>query len=368
MKQNRLTQTEKIFATDCEGPLSKNDNAFEVTRHFIQNGDKFFALVSKYDDVLADVIKKPEYKPGNTLKLILPFLKAYDATNNRMKEYSNKNMRLVPGAKDTIQFVMSLMPAFIINTGYLHFTYALCDHIGLPYENARGTKLDLDKYHMDENERIRLKEIRKEITDMPMIDIPKNAKHIDDFSEKDQESIMRLNEIFWKEIPQLKSGEMFKEIDPLGGYGKAKAVKEIVENLGGSFDNVIFFGDSITDVSVFQMVRKGGGLTISFNGNEYAIRDAEIAVISGNTIVTSILTDVFNRLGKDAVINMIEEWNYSSLKKYHVAPALLNHILELYPEKLPHVEITTARNMARLVDQSEDFRKKFRGEAIGKLG
>ena len=368
MSERKISQTRRIFTSDCEGPLSKNDNAFELTRYFVRDGDKFFALVSKYDDVLADVVKRPKYKPGDTLKLILPFLKAYGATNNQMREYSTKNMRLISGAKDTIQFVKSIMPSFIINTGYEHFTLALCDHLGLPYENARGTKLDIDKYRMNEKEKIRLKEIRKEITAMPMIEIPKNAKSIHDFSEKGQESIMRLDEIFWKEIPQMESGKMLKEINPLGGYEKAKAVKKILEKLKSNLDDVIFFGDSITDVSVFQMVREGGGLTVSFDGNEYAIREAEIAVLSGNTIVTSILTDVFNRFGKDSVINLVAEWSHSTLKKYRLTPILQERIFQLYPEKLPQVEIVTTRNMARLVKESRAFRKRVRGKAIGKLG
>jgi len=80
----------------------------------------------------------------------------------------------------------------------------------------------------------------------------------------------------------------------------------------------MYVGDSITDVPPFQLVRKSGGLTISFNGNEYAIREAEIAVLSGNTIVTSVLAEAFSRLDKDYVIRLVEEWNPSGLKKYCV--------------------------------------------------
>ncbi len=60
----------RIFVTDCEGPISKNDNAFEVASRFIPEGGEFFGKVSRYDDVLADVVKRPGYKAGDTLKLI----------------------------------------------------------------------------------------------------------------------------------------------------------------------------------------------------------------------------------------------------------------------------------------------------------
>lgn len=49
----------RVFVSDCEGPISKNDNAFELAANFIPNGDIIFANISKYDDVLADVLHKP---------------------------------------------------------------------------------------------------------------------------------------------------------------------------------------------------------------------------------------------------------------------------------------------------------------------
>ncbi len=76
----RLEESRKVFVSDCEGPISKNDNAFELASQFIPSGDRLFTQISRYDDILADIIKREDYKAGDTLKLILPFLKAYDVT------------------------------------------------------------------------------------------------------------------------------------------------------------------------------------------------------------------------------------------------------------------------------------------------
>jgi energy-converting hydrogenase A subunit R len=65
----------KAFVSDCEGPISKNDNAFELTAHYVPNGDNLFTVISRYDDVLADVLKRPGYKAGDTLSLYCPFLR-----------------------------------------------------------------------------------------------------------------------------------------------------------------------------------------------------------------------------------------------------------------------------------------------------
>ncbi len=221
---------------------------------------------------------------------------------------------------------------------------------------------------MSNGEAKRLKEIREEISVMPMIEIPENAKAVDDFSQREQEIIHRLNEIFWKEISSMESGRMLEEVNPVGGYEKAKAVQDIVEKLDSHVENVMYVGDSITDAPSFQFVKKKGGLTISFNGNDYAIREAEIAVLSGNTIVTSVLTENFNKFGKDNVIKLVREWNPSGLKKHRVTPVLRKRMLDLYPDAFPQVEIISADNKERLKKESSAFRKTVRGEAIGKLG
>ncbi len=66
----------RVFVTDCEGPVSLNDNAYEAAAAFIPDGDRFFRKVSEFDDILADEIKRPGYNAGDTLKLIVPFLVA----------------------------------------------------------------------------------------------------------------------------------------------------------------------------------------------------------------------------------------------------------------------------------------------------
>jgi len=204
------TKNQRIFVTDCEGPISKNDNAFELTSHFVPNGDKFFALISKYDDVLADVFRKPGYKAGDTLRLILPFLKAYGATNDKIREYSSKNILLVPGAQETLQFVMNLMSSYIASTSYEQYISSLCQLTGFPYDKVYCTNLNIDKYEMSKEEAKRLKEIREEISAMSMVEIPENAKDVQDFSQRDQETIQMLDEIFWKEIPKMESGKMLE--------------------------------------------------------------------------------------------------------------------------------------------------------------
>jgi len=364
----QTVQQRRLFISDCEGPISKNDNAYELSEHLIPDGDSFFALISKYDDVQADIVKRPGYKAGDTLRLILPFLKAYGATNERIRKFSAEHILLVPSARETLRFVSNLMPSFIVSTSYEQYIHALCSVVDFPRENVYCTRLDIDRYGIGKEEFERLRQLREEINAMPMIEIPEGAVSLNDFSAKDQKTIRRLDEIFWKEIAEMESGKMLGEVNPVGGFEKARAVEDIVEKTGSSLCNVMYVGDSITDVEPFRLVRERGGLTVSFNGNRYAVREAEVAVLSSNTAVTSILADAFGRFGKTHVVKLVKEWSCPALERYCVTPALQKHIIELYPKTLPHVEMITPKNKERLMKESSAFRKTVRGEAIGRLG
>lgn len=358
----------RIFITDLEGPISKNDNAFEITAHTIPQGEAFYTLLSRYDDVLADVVKKPGYKAGDTLRLILPFLKAYGVTNKEIVNYSSQNILLLAGADKALQYINRIMPSFIVSTSYEQYVHALCNLINFPKENTYCTKLDLDKYEIEQTEVERLKEMEKEISKMPKLEIPQDAKTLSDFPPVLQGAVMRLDKIFWYEISGMSIGKILKEVNPIGGFEKANSVQDAVEKMKTDLSSVMYVGDSITDALALQKVRKGGGLTVSFNGNSYAIREAEIAVMSENAIATAILADVFNKLGKKGVFELVGEWGYSKLEKYEVEGSLHESLRELYPKELPTVKIISDENREVLSKKSAIFRKSVRGVGIGALG
>jgi len=356
-----------IFITDCEGPVSKNDNAFEFTSWLIPNGDKLFTIISRYDDILSDIIRRPGYKAGDTLKLIVPFLKAYGATNEIMKRFSKETLLLMPGSAETLRYIMSIMPSFIVSTSYEPYIEVLCKAIDFPRENVYCTRIDIDKYEISEEEMARLRELKEEINEMPMIEVPASAKSLEDLSRETREVVRRLDKIFWEEIMSMKIGRALREVDPVGGYEKARAVMEIISSHYGILSSVIYVGDSITDVETFKLVRKNNGLTISFNGNQYAIREAEIAVLSHDAIVLAVLAEQFKRYGKEHVLSLAEDWDISSLEGY-CDPLLLERLKKLYPEKAPWIERITPENMERLIQESTVFRKTVRGEVVGSLG
>ena len=328
------------FITDCEGPISKNDNALELATNFLPEGEKFFTQLSRYDDFLA-LTGREGYKAGDTLRLVLPFLKAYGTTDKKIVEYSRKNILLMPGAKETLRFVQERMPSFIVSTSYQPYIQALCEVVEFPPENVYCTELNIDKYNISKEEIGKLKEFSKQILAYPLIEV----SEINNLSPQTKKTIDRLEEIFWKEIISMKSGKMLEEVNPVGGREKVNAIKDSLKKCNNSSQDAMYVGDSITDREALSFIRENGGLAVSFNGNRYAIEKAEVVCISGNTAPISVLADAFSQGGKARVMELIENWK----------------------EKLPLLEVVSGNNKERLISESERFRKSVRGEA-GSLG
>jgi len=357
-----------VFISDCEGPISKNDNAFEITEHFVPNGDRLFTLISKYDDVLADVLRKPGYSAGSTLKLILPFLKTYNVTDSQVDRFSARNLILIANSKATLEQVRTLASTFIVSTSYEHYIRALCEALDFPFSNTYCTRLSLDGYSIESIEKRQLRKIAAQITRMPMISIPKTAKSTEDFAAKDQETLKLLDEIFWTEIPQMGIGKILSEVKTIGGEQKAEAIKDVVKRLDADLSDVMYVGDSITDVEAFELVRENCGLTVSFNGNSYAVKNAELAVLSENNLITVVIADIFFKYGKKKTLQFSENWSIERLRTSGMSTLLLERFVSMHSLALPKVKIVTAQNMEALVKESSEFRKKVRGEAIGRLG
>jgi len=339
----------KIFITDVEGPISKNDNALEICEHFIPQGDMLFPLLSKFDDYLADIKKEPHYKAGDTLRLILPFLKASDITNSLIEDFSAKNLLLVPGAQETIKEIKKLMPLYLISTSYRPYINALCSTLNIPKDKAYCTELDLDRFKMDDSEKNKIRQIKEDICQMPMIEFDAQCNCREEIAPEHLKTIDSLYEIFWQIIPKYSaSASLLKEVNPIGGEEKARALEAILKKERAQFHNTIYVGDSITDIEALQLLKEQSGLSVSFNGNAYPFRSAEMAVISPDNHALSHIAAAFIQGGKEAVLEMGDEKDISSKDCF--------------------IFVITENNRTKLIEKSLQMRKAVRGEKIAFLG
>ena len=191
----------KSFITDCEGPLTLNDNAFELANHFIDNGGELFKILSLYDDYLVDEVKKPNYKAGNTLLLILPFFLVENIKNKDMIEFSRNNIFTVNESKFLLDYLKERMNTYIVSTSYGQYIEALANYMDFPFENTFYTKVDVDALNINDEEISKIIEFKDQI-----LENPKDYKLFDS--------------IFFNEIPKMGFYNLIKEVDVIGGEGK----------------------------------------------------------------------------------------------------------------------------------------------------
>ena len=97
-------------------------------------------------------------------------------------------------------------------------------------------------------------------------------------------------------------------VRPVGGGQKLAALEAIVAAEGVAGRGVMYVGDSITDAPPLEAVKAWGGVSLSFNGNGYAIAAAEFAAASPDAEVQAQLAQAFAAGGRDAVEAAVRAW------------------------------------------------------------
>lgn len=344
----------KSYITDCEGPLTLNDNAYELADYFIPDGGELFKTLSLYDDYLVDIVEKEGYKAGNTLKLILPFLLNAGVTNDDMVEFSRNNISVLKDSKELLNHIKKMMNHYIVSTSYGQYIEALSDYMDFPFENTFYTSVDVD-VDMSNEEKVSIEKFKNQILENPK-----------DYNLFDK--------IFFEEIPKMSFYDSIKDVEVVGGEGKKKAIEKIISDKNIDKNQIFYIGDSITDVEPLKFAKNNNGISVSFNGNRYSINAAEIAIISESAIPSLLIADIYNENDKEEVLKFIEEYNSSNnieniLKKYNITSEVKNKFLNTFnSNNYPIIKIIDNDNFYDIVDESSKMRNTIRGQKIGELG
>jgi len=263
------------------------------------------------------------------------------------------------------------LPAFVVSTSYQQFAHAVAERVRLPLDHVYCTPFDLDAVSLPESEADELKALARRIAEAPPIELPEDGG--DDISPPAMESIALMEEIFWRRLPATNAQTVIDSVRLLGAEGKVRAVRDSLERTDYSLADVVYVGDSITDVKAFELVREGGGLTVSFNGNRYAVGAAEVACAAADAVATSILIDVFARHGREGALDLASRWPDDSLARISlldglgVSPAIVRRLESLSSRGI-HIERVTDDSRAAIRARSAEMRVLLRGQNIGNLG
>ncbi|WP_432644946.1 hypothetical protein [Methanobrevibacter sp.] len=346
---------EKSFITDCEGPLTLNDNAFELADNFIENGGDLFKILSLYDDYLVDVVKKENYKAGNTLKLILPFFVVENLKNKDLVEFSQNHIYSVEDSKFLLTYLQNVMNTYIVSTSYGQYIEAISNYMDLPFENTFYTKVNLDNLTLTNEEIVKIKEFKQLI-----LDNPKDYELFDD--------------IFFSQITQMGIYENIQDIEVVGGQGKKLAIDEIIGRDNINKNKIFYIGDSITDVEPLEFAHKNNGISVSFNGNEYPLKVAEISIVSPSAVATAVIANIYAKYDKNKVMEFINDYNnlndYEKLfNDYNIDKEVKDKFFSVFTnEDYPVIQIINENNFDEILKISKEMRNNIRGQDIGGLG
>jgi len=277
--------SELIFF-DLEGPLTPQDNAYELMK-LIPRGGEIFKVISRYDDLLT-LEGREGYEPGDTLALIAPLLAYHGITEQDISSLAQK-AELVDGARELIGWLNSSgWEVFCISTSYEQYAREICRRVGIKLENLAATHFPLDSY--------RQRLVGKTLPEVE--EAERKVLGLEPFRD-DAEIERYLNEFFRERLPGTELGRIIKEVKPVGGGRKVEALLRFAgkEKLG----EVVVVGDSITDFKMLRAVSKAGGLAIAFNANEYALPYATIGLASTNIGDLRPVLEAWEREGRDGV-------------------------------------------------------------------
>lgn len=320
-----------IFVFDLEGPLSPMDHAAEAMRVIGTKMNRpdffhFFQMLSLYDDELT-LENKPGYNPGDTLRLIAPIVST-QLTDEELIEISDE-ASLTPGAQDLMR-TLDMDDVYVASTSYQQHALTVSKKLGIREDHVNCTRLP-------------------EYREFPYLDALLDV--FEKYKTLDIHAVKRdLDAVFW--------GEMdydYLKTKVCGGQRKLDVVEMISAERGADLNEFVVVGDSITDISMLEGVKKAHGLAVSFNGNQYSAPKANLAVSALSLMALRPLADAYPEVWK-----FVEDWNYSQDKL-----GLLKPETKAYFEEhgvRPHYDQIRGPELERIIKIQKEMRAAIRKE------
>jgi energy-converting hydrogenase A subunit R len=256
---------------DLEGPLSPQNNAYELMKLF-PNGDKVFEVISRYDDLLT-LEERDDYEPGDTLALIVPFLVLHNVSEADIASLASK-ASLTGGAAELVnQLQSSGWKVFCTSTSYRQYAIHITQKLGIYAHNVACTPFPLDGFRtaLCKEDAELLQQAEEEILTLHPVAADDHIKR-------------SMDNLFWEKLPTTALGMAIREVKPVGGRRKVTALNRFADVHTQPLSGWVVVGDSITDSRMLQAVDEAGGLAIAFNANECALPYSTMSLASTSIV------------------------------------------------------------------------------------
>ncbi len=281
-----MTQVRTAVFFDLEGPLSKEDYAYSLFSEFVAGGKSLYEFLSRYDDLLTEE-HRLNYEPGDTLALILPFLRARGVSVADVARHAATRVSVLDGASETVAQAQSLCECVeIVTTSYSPFALRVAAELGVPAGRVHSTVLSERAWRQ-----IAPRSAFSSILSIEQQLVADLAESVPD--RLDALLLHRFDRFFGEELASFGIAHPTTIVHPRGGRRKVQAIEASCRRYRIPVSGAVFIGDSITDAAALRFVDAAGGLAIAFNANTYALAHATMGVASPSL---------------DAVIPILEAW------------------------------------------------------------
>jgi energy-converting hydrogenase A subunit R len=268
----------------------------------------------------------------------------------------SKTAGLVPGAKEVISKLSSdRMDVYIISTSYQQHAYNIARQVGVEAEKVACTMMPLDDYHLD---------FKDESLDVVEAAQEKILNEL--YPGEDEQKVKgELDRFFFGTLQKGRLGEIFNEVTVCGGARKVDAMMKFAGD--GSLSSAIAIGDSITDFKMLEKVKEKGGLAIAFNGNEYSIPYANIALAAVDQRFLLPIIQAFKEGGREGAIDAARRLGGAAPEE--ILKEMPLEVAETIPKdiKPPQYHIIGSSDVDEIIKIHKEYRTLVRG-AAGKLG
>lgn len=290
-----------IVVVDLEGPVSHQDNALAVCQRYVPGGDQLFPLLSRYNYLRVRAGEEGS-EPGDTLRLLLPFLIEAKVTEDDIRAVSAE-AGLVSGIREFFgELQDNSCLGWIISTSYVQHAHMIAERVGIPLSRVDSTFLPLDEIRErcgDEATAL-IRRVRERVVSLRCDAVESGVL--------DGELRQLLDPFFSEELPLTEFRQAMSDMVVIGGRRKVWALEHALQKCNGrvQLEQALVIGDSITDSRMLQVVEAAGGVAVAWNANQYAIPWATCGVAAVDARATQPLIDAWVQGGRIAVRSFVE--------------------------------------------------------------
>jgi energy-converting hydrogenase A subunit R len=353
---------DRYIICTCWGFLTRSQDIKYLCKRFIDDGEHFFDVLERYDKLTSYVLNREDATSGSYYKWCVPFLKAYGATDALIHKYSVEGLEMMPNSARTMKYISNLMPTYITTAVFEHCMMEILERLDSPLCQYVCSKLCIDQSMMGRSESRKLRDIAEEICKLKVPDTFYELNVPMELRDEDVKIIKLLDTIINETIPDWGAMALMESTEAVTSHKKAYRMLDIRRLTAIDLDCTMYVGSSSTDFQPLDLVRDAGGLSIAFNGEDFAVRGCNVAILSSDTTVVSIFASVFMDKGPLAAYELAENWSRDYLVNTDFPDVnLIKTFLREHPDDLPEVYAVDDDNVEEISKRSEEYRKTLLG-------